>query len=342
MGHSPDHEASFLGTLGTDVEFCDPFQANARRWYRESQEKVLYWNHAITHPCVDRNRQPDKDAEGFVHVEEERDNGLIVSGAKLVAAGSAITHMNLIAHHGIMLKKKEYALICTLPTGVPGMKLICRPSYSMMSAGMGNPSDGPMSSRLDENDTILILDRVLIPWENVLVYGDLEKANTFFQRSGIPRRSMFQGCTRLAVNLDFLAGLLLKARDTKDPRDRGGVDSRLGEVLAWRLTMWALTDSMAHNPQPWTGGTVLPDGNADLAYRWFMTIGYPRVKSIVEQMMRLIWDAIGPEFRSDHELNEIYFGGNHQAILAEILAAHDATTLTESYRRNNVSPTRPR
>jgi aromatic ring hydroxylase len=193
MGRSPDYKASFLGTLGANADFYDPFQDNARRWYRESQERVLYWNHAIVHPPVDRNRPPDEVADVFVHVEEERDNGLIVSGAKVVATGSAITHMNFIAHHGIMLKKKKFALICTIPIGAQGMKLICRPSYSMMSAVMGSPFDYPLSSRLDENDTIFILDRALIPWENVFVYGDLEKAITFFPRSGFLPRFTFPG-----------------------------------------------------------------------------------------------------------------------------------------------------
>ena len=40
---------------------------------------------------------------------------------------------------------------------------------------MGSPFDYPLSSRLDENDTILVLDKVLIPWENVFIYGDLGK-----------------------------------------------------------------------------------------------------------------------------------------------------------------------
>jgi 4-hydroxyphenylacetate 3-monooxygenase len=31
------------------------------------------------------------------------------------------------------------------------------------------------------------------------------------------------------------------------------------------------------------GDTVLPNANAGLAYRWFMTVGYPRVKEIIEQ-----------------------------------------------------------
>ncbi|MBY8851447.1 Pyoverdin chromophore biosynthetic protein pvcC, partial [Saccharothrix sp. MB29] len=53
MGRSPDYKASFLGTLGANAEFYEPFADNARRWYREAQEKVLYWSHAIVHPPVD-------------------------------------------------------------------------------------------------------------------------------------------------------------------------------------------------------------------------------------------------------------------------------------------------
>ena len=283
MGRSPDYKASFLGTLGANADFYKPFQDNARRWYRESQEKVLYWNHAIVHPPVDRNRPPDEVADVFVHVEKERGDGLVVSGAKVVATGSAITHMNFIAHYGIPLRDKRYALICTIPMGSPGMKLICRTSYAMTAAVMGSPFDYPLSSRLDENDSIFVLDKVLIPWENVFIYGDLEKASTFFPRSGFLPRFTFQGCTRLAVKLDFIAGLLLKALDITGSKDFRGVRARMGEVLAWRNMMWALTDAMARNPDPWIGGAVSPNLNAGLAYRWFMTVGYPRVKEIIEQ-----------------------------------------------------------
>jgi 4-hydroxyphenylacetate 3-monooxygenase len=283
MGRSPDYKASFLGTLGANADFYSPFQDNARRWYRESQEKVLYWNHAIIHPPVDRNRSPDEVADVFVHVEKERDDGVVVSGAKVVATGSAITHMNFIAHYGIPLRDKRYALICTIPMDAPGMKLICRTSYAMTAAVMGSPFDYPLSSRLDENDSIFVLDKVLIPWENVFVYGDLEKASTFFPRSGFLPRFTFQGCTRLAVKLDFIAGLLLKGLDITGSGDFRGVRARMGEVLAWRNMMWALTDAMARNPDPWIGDAVLPNLNAGLAYRWFMTVGYPRVKEIIEQ-----------------------------------------------------------
>ncbi|MGW1811953.1 4-hydroxyphenylacetate 3-hydroxylase N-terminal domain-containing protein, partial [Streptomyces sp. NPDC002078] len=173
MGRSPDYKAAFLGTLGANADFYAPYSDNARRWYKESQEKVLYWNHAIVHPPVDRSLPPDQVKDVFVHVEKETDAGLIVSGAKVVATGSALTHHNFIAHYGLPVKNKEFALVATIPTGARGVKLICRPSYTATSAVMGSPFDYPLSSRLDENDTILVLDKVLIPWEDVFIYGDI-------------------------------------------------------------------------------------------------------------------------------------------------------------------------
>src|SRR5213594_3626307 len=40
LGRAPDYKASFLATLGANADFYDPFQANARRWYKYSQESV--------------------------------------------------------------------------------------------------------------------------------------------------------------------------------------------------------------------------------------------------------------------------------------------------------------
>ncbi|MGI5186165.1 4-hydroxyphenylacetate 3-hydroxylase family protein [Dactylosporangium sp. CA-152071] len=282
MGRSPDYKASFLGTLGANAEFYEPFADNARRWYRESQQKVLFWNHALVHPPVDRSRPADQVGDVFVHVEKETDSGLIVSGAKMVATGSALTHYNFIAHYGLPIKQREFALMATIPMNAQGLKLLCRPSYSAATAS-GSPFDYPLSTRLDENDCILVLDKVLIPWENVFVYGDIGKVQVFTGESGFIERSTFHGCTRLAVKLEFIAGLLAKALDITGTSSFRGVQSRLGEVLAWRNLFWGLSDAAARNPVAWRNGALLPNPDYGQAYRWFMQIGYPRIKEIVLQ-----------------------------------------------------------
>jgi aromatic ring hydroxylase len=283
MGRSPDYKASFLGTLGANADFYAPFADNARRWYAESQERVLFWNHAIVHPPVDRNRRPDEVADVFVHAEKETDAGLVVSGAKVVATASALTHYNFIAHYGLPVKKRQFALVATIPMGAPGMKLICRPSYAATAAVMGSPFDYPLSSRFDENDSILVLDKVFIPWENVFIYGSPGKVQMFHPQSGFFERSTFHGCTRLAVKLEFFAGLLAKALEVTGTQDFRGIQTRLAEVLAWRNLFWALSDAAARNPVQWANGAVLPNPQYGMAFRWFMQLGYPRIREIFLQ-----------------------------------------------------------
>ena len=284
LGRAPDYKAAFLGTLGANAEFYHPWQDNAKRWYRFAQERVPFVNHAIIHPPVDRNRPPQEVGDVYCHVEKETDAGIIVSGAKVVATGSALTNYTFVAHHGLIpVGDKSFAAIFMIPTGAPGVKLICRPSYEMTSTVMGSPFDYPLSSRIDENDAVFIMDKVLVPWENVFCYGDVEKANNFFPQTGFLPRALLHGCTRLAVKLDFIAGLLLKAVEATGSKDFRGVQANVGEVLVWRNLFWGLTEAMVRNPKPWIGDYKLPDIEPAGAYQITSTMAYTKIKYIIEQ-----------------------------------------------------------
>ncbi|HUA18078.1 MAG TPA: 4-hydroxyphenylacetate 3-hydroxylase N-terminal domain-containing protein [Bryobacteraceae bacterium] len=286
MGRSPDYKAAFLATLGANADFYKPFDENARRWYKKVQEEVTFVNHAIVNPPVDRNKELSEVRDVYMHVEKETDGGLIISGAKVVATTSSLTHFNFIANNGALpIKTKDFAFVCMVPTNAPGVKLLCRPSYEMTAAAMGSPFDYPLSSRLDENDSIIIFDKVFIPYEDVFAYGDIDKVNNFFPRSGFLPRFMFHGCVRLAVKLDFIAGLLLKGVEATGAKDFRGVQANVGEVLAWRNLFWGLTDAMARTTTPWTPGHVLPNLDYGLAYRVMSNMAYPRIKEIIENVL---------------------------------------------------------
>ena len=61
------------------------------------------------------------------------------------------------------------------------------------------------------------------------------------------------------------------------------MQTRVGEVLAWRNLFWGLTDAMARTPDPWVGGTVLPKLDYGLTYRVFATRPTRAIKEIIEQ-----------------------------------------------------------
>jgi 4-hydroxyphenylacetate 3-monooxygenase len=173
------------------------------------------------------------------------------------------------------------------------------------------------------------------------------------------------------VKFDFIAGLLLKSVEMTGAKDFRGVQTLVGEALAWRAAFWSLTDSMASHPEPWVDGTVLPNLEAAGAYRVLATMAYPRLKEIVQQalgsaliylnshasdfsnpsvrplidrfirgsngrtaeervkLLKLMWDAVGSEFASRHELYERNYAGNHENIRIENIAMATATGTIE-------------
>lgn len=325
MGRSPDYKAAFLATLGADPDYYAPYQENAKFWYKEAQERNWYFNHAIINPPVDRNKPMEAVRDVFVRAVGETDEGVIVSGAKMVATGSALTHYNFVAHYGaVPVGSEEMALVFVAPMDTPGVKLICRQSYEMQAAVMGSPFDYPLSSRFDENDAVLIFDNALIPWENILIYKDVEKANSFFPESGFLHRFTFHGVTRLAVKLDFVSGLLIKAIETNGTDQFRGVQANVGEVIAWRNMFWALSDAMAMNPNEGRNGTLLPNLNYGLAYRVFMSEGWSSIKKIIENVVagNLIVQPSSAEDFKNPELrpliDRLYRGSNNISSLDKI------------------------
>ena len=213
MGRSPDYKAAFLNTLGANAEFYGKFADNARAWYKRGQEAVLFLNHALVNPPIDRNKAVEQVKDVYITIQKETDAGIYVSGAKVVATNSALTHYNFLGQNmGQEINDPSMVVMFIAPMNTPGIKLICRPSYEFAAAATGSPWDYPLTSRFDENDAIFVFDNAFIPWENVFIHRDIERLKKFYPRSGFVNGFTLQGCTRLAVKLDFIAGCSTRRR----------------------------------------------------------------------------------------------------------------------------------
>ena len=317
MGRTPDYKAAFTNTLGANPDYYGPYADNARAWYRLAQESAPFMNHAIVNPPIDRHLPAEAVKDVYVSVDRETDGGIIVSGAKVVATSAAFTHYNFMGQSSkTATEDLEMSLMFMVPIAAPGLKLISRTSYERAAQRNGSPFDYPLSSRFDENDAIFILDKVFIPWEDVFIYRDPQRILSFYPRSGFMPGFLFQGCTRLAVKLDFITGLLAKALHLTGQDDGRGVQALLGEVVGWRNLFWSLSNAMAANPDPWKDGAVLPELKAALAYRVFAPDAYPRIKEIINRtatssliyLPSSIRDFANPEVRP---LLDQYVRGSH-------------------------------
>jgi aromatic ring hydroxylase len=286
MGRTPDYKASFMATLGADPDWYEPFGDSARKWYTDYAQRALFLNHVLINPPIDRHKAVHEVEDVYVHVVEERDDGMVVRGAKMLATGSALTHATFVAQNSAVEleegKAEDYALVFIVPMGSRGVKLVSRASYE---AAARSPWEHPLSSRFDENDAVIVFDDVLVPWEDVLVYRDVKRAVGFYAQSGFMPRYTLQSGTRLAVKLDFLCGLLgrgLRANGTDGFR---GVQAKLGELVGWRNLMWALTSALCHETQPGPGGSVVPKLEYAVLIRLFGTQAVPKARELFTELL---------------------------------------------------------
>ncbi|HJM01511.1 MAG TPA: 4-hydroxyphenylacetate 3-hydroxylase N-terminal domain-containing protein, partial [Arenicellales bacterium] len=170
MGRTPDYKAAFMAQLAEGFNFYDPFGENALNWYRKYAAQGLFLNHVLVDPPVDRNRPHHEATDVFVNVTRDDDRGIYVSGAKMVATGSVLTHATFVAPNSgtaarMQVGKDEaFALVFIVDMETPGLKLIARPSYELKA---DSPFEAPLASRFDENDSVLVFHEAFIPWENV-------------------------------------------------------------------------------------------------------------------------------------------------------------------------------
>lgn len=87
-----------------------------------SEETGLYFNHAIVNPPIDRHKPADEVKDVYIKLEKETDAGIIVSGAKVVATNSALTHYNMIGFGSaqVMGENPDFALMFVAPMDAEG------------------------------------------------------------------------------------------------------------------------------------------------------------------------------------------------------------------------------
>ncbi len=281
IGRSPDYKGSFIGTIPDNLGLFGEFADHAKNWYDKCQNEALFLNHAIVNPPVDRNLNPSEVKDVFVHVVEEKSDGIVVSGAKVVATSCMVTHYAYVSNLNPAATEGDKQLMFVTPIDAEGVKLICRTSYEYQASKTSTPFDYPLSSRFDENDAIIIFDKTFIPWENVLTYT--EDKNLFMKTggSGFTQRVSFHSGIRFGTKLDFISGLLLKAIECSGVKDFRGVQRDVGEVLAYRNMIWGLVDSMTENPTTLPNGTIIPNHDSAMAFRVLSTEIVSKIRSVI-------------------------------------------------------------
>ena len=210
FGRSPDFMNVMLTGLASSYRtFGDPFGQNILNYYVHCRENDIAMTHTLINPQVDRSRPVHEQQKDLAaRVGKDTDAGMVIHGARMVATLCAYSNDLMVMPSTYLQNVPEaaqYAFGFSIPVATQGLRFICRPS--VMHAQAGSPMDFPLSSRLDETDAMVVFDNVLVPWERVFIYRNVEVANGLFQRTGSMRQTMHQFTTKNLAKSEFMMGL---------------------------------------------------------------------------------------------------------------------------------------
>jgi 4-hydroxyphenylacetate 3-monooxygenase oxygenase component len=233
MGRLPDFCNAYVTDLAVAADYLgqrDPrFGQNAIRYWEECRDRDLCLTHTLADPQIDRSKGPAEQSDPFLtlRVVRETDSGVIVRGAKMLSTLAPFANeLYLGPFMPRSPGEEDYALAFALPCATPGLKFVCREPYD---AGRSH-FDRPASSRFDEEDAIAIFDNVLVPWERVFIYRDIEIFNTASHHT--PGYRMLQALVRGAVKLKLLTGLAFLIAEAIGRAGALHIQAQLGELVA--------------------------------------------------------------------------------------------------------------
>lgn len=268
---------------GRDVlaEIEPQFAANIDRHIRAVIETDVFHVSANTDPKGDRSLPPqEQDPDMMVHVVKETDAGLVIRGAKYETASAYADQAFLKPTVGAWSSEalSDYAVGCVVKMGAPGVKHICRAGF----AGRGSLADYPLANRFDEVEALMVLDDVLIPWEDVFFYRHTRAARHV--RASLHRYSAFPYVLRLLYVADMMIGAALWNAKQTGLDKLQGVREKLAELVCYREGINAHLTAAVAAAQRSPGGLLMPHQSMLYAGRVFACSNLPHMMHVAREL----------------------------------------------------------
>lgn len=171
-------------TFDIDAKYGTEYNKRFLKYLEYVQENDLTCDGAMTDPKGDRGRAPHQqsDPDMFMHVVEERKDGIVVRGAKAHQTGALNSHEIIIMPTISMREEdKDYAISFALPSDAKGIVYIMgRQSCDTRKLEKGTIDRG--NQFYGGHEALVVFDNVFVPWERVFMYKEYEFAGSLVEK----------------------------------------------------------------------------------------------------------------------------------------------------------------
>jgi 4-hydroxyphenylacetate 3-monooxygenase len=287
MGRSPDFMNVTFTAWNAAADYFGrgrpEFADNMRRYYAYISENDL----VLTHSLI--NLQRSREVSGMfnlqegtaLHVVKETSAGLVVRGARVLAtlgplADEIAVYSPRLGQHRD--NHSPYALNFAIPCHTPGLRFLCRDTFDYGRTHF----DHPLGSRFEEMDCVVFFDDVLVPWERVFLYGDVDLLNNTGAATHFSAHTSHQGTAKNLAKCELVLGVALLMTETLGSSHLPHSDERIGELMMYTELMKACMRAAEADAAIDEWGVMCPSSlPAETTRNLFMT-AYPKMVEILQ------------------------------------------------------------
>lgn len=269
-----------------DEEYGTNYEDRFNKYLNYVQEKDLVCAGAMTDVKGDRSRKPheQKDPDMYMRVVEEKNNGVIVKGAKAHITGGAAAHEVIIMPTRALTKEeKKYAISFAVPIETDGITLVVgRQPNDKRRFEEGDVDTGNL--RYGSHETVIIFDRVFVPEERIFMNGEYEFAMDLVDKFACYHRRNYGACRGGVA--EVLIGAAATIAEYNGVPDAPHIRDKITEMIHLKNTLYSCSVACSVECERTSSGAYLPN-------RQLANSGKLNAARFLHQIARLVQDIAG-------------------------------------------------
>ncbi|MSQ72373.1 MAG: hypothetical protein EXR27_13915 [Betaproteobacteria bacterium] len=351
LGRSPDHVSSFVAGMATNPSVFGQYADNLLGYYEHMRREDIYGVYAVIPPQAARNPEfysKQNLPSPTLRVVREEDDGLVVSGMKMLATGAVFANEIWIGNL-IPLAPNQLAesVTCAVPCNARGLTLWSRKPFERHAQ---SEFDSPLTWRFDESDCMVMCNEVKVPWERVFVHNDAVLAREIYIKTPGHCYGNHQSNVRFWAKMQLLVGLASRITQASGADQVPAVRESLGRLAAMEAALGGMIAGQIQDAESWPEGYLTFNRRYMYAALNWCTEGHsaliddlrelcgggvfqmpadisvmddPALKKDFEaywqtpqlgavarmKLFKLAWDLVGSEFAGRHQQYEKFYAG---------------------------------
>ena len=247
-------------TFEIDEKHGTKYHQRLLNFIKEMQAENYVIGGAMTDPKGDRSLGPaeQEDPDMFVHIVEENDKGVFITGAKAHQTGCINSHWILVMPTLRLTENdKDYAIVGAVPADAEGITYI----YGRQSCDtrlLENPEGGNLDagSRYGGQECMVVFDDVFVPSERIFMDGEWDFTNRLVETFAAYHRCSYACKTGVG---DVAIGAAALIAEYNGVAKASHIRDKIVEMIHLNETIWSGCVACSYKATKSPAGNYLVD-----------------------------------------------------------------------------------